>query len=258
MFFLISFISSVAGAICGIGGGIIIKPALDIFNLADVAAISFLSGCTVLAMSAYSVGKMLAARESAVDVKTSTPLALGGVLGGVAGNSLFALIKNMTNNVSVVGLIQSICLAAISAAIILYRIKSKRIDTKKVENTAACLFIGVVLGVFSSFLGIGGGPLNLVVLFFFFSMPPKTAAQNSLYIILFSQIANLLTTVITWRIPELNPMSLILMVCGGLLGGFVGRALNKRMNDRRVDELFIGVMVLIIVLSLYNAYRFSL
>ena len=49
LFFIISFLASIAGAICGIGGGVIIKPLLDSFGLMDVKTISFLSGCTVLA-----------------------------------------------------------------------------------------------------------------------------------------------------------------------------------------------------------------
>ena len=54
---LIAFGASVVGAICGIGGGVIIKPLLDAFGIAGVAEISFLSGCTVLSMSCYSVVK---------------------------------------------------------------------------------------------------------------------------------------------------------------------------------------------------------
>ena len=54
-YLVISFLTSLVGAICGIGGGVIIKPTLDFLALADAATISFLSGCTVLAMSAYNV-----------------------------------------------------------------------------------------------------------------------------------------------------------------------------------------------------------
>ena len=57
IFFFICFFSSVIGAICGIGGGVIIKPVLDAFHVLDVATISFLSGCTVLSMTTYSVFK---------------------------------------------------------------------------------------------------------------------------------------------------------------------------------------------------------
>ena len=53
--FLVCFLASVVGAICGIGGGVIIKPVLDAFGIMDVATISFLSGCTVLSMRLYSL-----------------------------------------------------------------------------------------------------------------------------------------------------------------------------------------------------------
>ena len=64
--FLVSFLASTAGAICGIGGGVIIKPVLDLFQMASVSTISFLSGCTVLSMSLYSVGRAAASRDSVV------------------------------------------------------------------------------------------------------------------------------------------------------------------------------------------------
>ena len=53
LFLIVSFSASVVGAICGIGGGVIIKPVLDLLHMETVAAIQFLSGCTVLSMSAY-------------------------------------------------------------------------------------------------------------------------------------------------------------------------------------------------------------
>lgn len=55
---IVCFFASVIGAICGIGGGVIIKPVLDSVGILDVTAISFLSGCTVLSMTTYSVLKI--------------------------------------------------------------------------------------------------------------------------------------------------------------------------------------------------------
>ena len=57
VFLIVCFGASIVGAICGIGGGVIIKPVLDSFGVLDVTAISFLSGCTVLSMTTYSVLK---------------------------------------------------------------------------------------------------------------------------------------------------------------------------------------------------------
>lgn len=89
----------------------------------------------------------------------------------------------------------------------LYTINKRRIRTHKIFKVWVCVAIGLVLGIMSSFLGIGGGPINLVVFYFFFSMDTKTAAQNSLYVILISQITSLGATLITGSVPAFGWLS---------------------------------------------------
>jgi len=187
-YLLVSFLASVAGAICGIGGGVIIKPVLDVCGLASVSTISFLSGLTVLSMSLYSVARNMASGGSRIDTKTGTPLAVGAAAGGVIGKQLFSVIRGLFADPNTVGAVQAACLAVITLGTLLYTIFKGRIQPRRVEGTGICLCIGLVLGIMSSFLGIGGGPINLVVLYYFFSMDTKTAAANSLYIIFFSQL----------------------------------------------------------------------
>lgn len=256
-YLLISFLASVAGAICGIGGGVIIKPVLDMFALASVSTISFLSGLTVLSMSCYSVVRNTLSGGSQINVKTGTPLAIGAAVGGVVGKQLFSLIKNLFADPNAVGAVQAACLAVITLATLLYTMFKDRIKTHRVDGMEICLCIGLVLGIMSSFLGIGGGPINLVVLFFFFGMDTKAAAQNSLYIILFSQIASLLTTLLTHSVPDFAWNALTLMVCGGIGGGMAGRAVNKKISGTAVDKLFMVLMVVIIFISVYNTVRYS-
>ena len=255
LFFAVSFLSSVAGAICGIGGGEIIKPVLDMLQMGAPATINFLSGCTVLSMSLYSVSKALRAGDSQVDMSTGTPLALGAALGGIAGKELFSAVKAAFGGSPMVGGVQAIALGFITLGTLLYTLNKQRIPTRKVRNPVACVLIGLALGIMSSFLGIGGGPINLVVLFYFFSMETKVAAANSLYIILFSQTANLLTIIFTGSIPPFRMIALVLMVCGGIGGGIVGRKLNKKLTSRAVDKLFIGLMVVIVGICIYNSWK---
>lgn len=260
LFFIISFLASIVGAICGIGGGVIIKPVLDLFKellqLQSVAAISFLSGCTVLSMSCYSVGRSMFAGERHVSLQTGTPLAIGGAIGGLIGRQLFEMIKNMSDNPNRVGAVQSVCLAIITIGTLAYTFCKDHIKSMVITNPLICASIGLVLGIASSFLGIGGGPINLVVLFFFFGMDTKTAAANSLYIILFSQIANLLTTLFTRKVPVFSWISLAFMAAGGICGGLVGRIFNKRMDNRAVDKLFIALMSVIVFISFFNTWRY--
>lgn len=255
LFFVVSFLSSVVGAICGIGGGVVIKPVLDMLRLGEPATINFLSGCTVLSMSLYSVGKALRAEDSKVEMSTGTPLALGAALGGVAGKELFSAVKAFFNGSPMVGGVQAVALGIITLGTLVYTLNKSRIRTRNTSGKALCVAIGVLLGVISSFLGIGGGPINLVVLGFCFGMDTKTAAANSLYIILFSQITSLLATVVTGSLPQFRAVALVLMVAGGIGGGIVGRSLNRKMDNRAVDKLFIGLMVLIVASCICNAYR---
>ena len=255
-FFIISLGASIIGAICGIGGGVIVKPTLDLFNVASVSTISFLSGCMVLSMSCYSVIKGMISKEQKVDMKTDTPLALGAVVGGVAGKQLFDIVKSASSNPNRVGAVQAICLGIITVGTLLYTVFKDKIPSKNVKNIAVCVVLGLVLGIMSSFLGIGGGPINLVVLYYFFSMETKKAANSSLYIILFSQLASLLVTLFTGKVPEFEPLALVVMVVGGILGGIIGRSINKKISSKTVSKLFIGLMGIIILICVYNAIRF--
>ena len=254
LFFVVAFLSSIVGAICGIGGGVVIKPVLDMLQMGAPATINFLSGCTVLSMSLYSVSKALRAGDSKVEMSTGTPLALGAAAGGVVGKEMFSAVKTFFNGSPMVGGVQAIALGIITLGTLLYTINKSRIQTRTTSNKVVCLVIGLLLGIMSSFLGIGGGPINLVVLGFFFGMDTKTAAANSLYIILFSQAASLIATLIS-GVPEFRIPALILMVAGGISGGIVGRKLNKKMDNKAVDKLFIGLMVLIVGICVYNAIR---
>ena len=254
LIFIVCLLSSTAGGICGIGGGVIIKPVVDALGVLSVSALNFLSGLTVLSMSCISVYKQR--KRRLVDMKTGTPLALGAAVGGLAGKAIFDVIKTSVGEAPV-GLIQSIALGIITLLTLLYMMYRAKINTHNVKSPVLCAVIGLLLGVMSSFLGIGGGPINLCVLYFFFSMDTKKTAANSLYVILFSQAASALSTVAQGKIPEFSWLLLILMVAGGVLGGMLGHKLNEKLSAKQVDKLFVALLVLIILICVYNAFRFA-
>ena len=255
IFVVVAYSASIIGAICGIGGGVIIKPVLDMTGILDVKTINFLSGCTVLAMSTYSIVVAKMAKESLVEWKTATPLAIGAAIGGLLGKGIFQMVSQAMGEKA--GAVQAVCLIIMTVGTLLYTIKKEQIKTYQLTNIVICVVVGLILGVASSFLGIGGGPINLVILFFFFSMPTKTAAQNSLYIILFSQLASLFSTMATKSVPDVSFVLLALMIIGGIMGGYCGRKINKKIDAVMVDKLFIGLMVVIILINIYNVIKFS-
>lgn len=253
--FIISILSSTIGSITGIGGGVIIKPVLDMTGLLSVSVISFLSGCTVLTMSTVS---LIRSRKTDIklDFKISTFLAIGSALGGVLGKNIFEKTKVILGNDNLVGAVQALLLIIMTVGVFIYVIKKEAVKSYRITNFALCFIIGLTLGLLSSFLGIGGGPINLAVLYLLFSMDVKTAAKNSLYIIFFSQLTSLISSFVTNSIPNFNITTLVLMCVGGVSGALIGSYITSKLNSKGVQKAFLILMIIIIMINIYNLVKF--
>ncbi len=254
--FIIAIFATTVGAISGVGGGVIMKPVIDAITSTMLQeTITFLSGCTVLAMSFVTLFKSRSVMKN-YDKSRAPWLAFGAVFGGIVGKELFNLLKESASNDAGISLVQNIIMVFLTAAVLLYMLKKDRIKTFRFKGWPLSVGIGFFLGIASSFLGIGGGPINLVVLYFFFSLETKEAAWNSIFIILFSQSASFISSLIK-GLPPFDSLTMLVMVVGGIAGGFIGSVFSKKMSARQVDKLFIGVILLIILISIYNVYKFS-
>lgn len=255
LIFLICFSASIIGSVVGLGGGVIIKPVLDFTALIPINAINFASGCTVLTMSLSS---LFFTRKSNVklNLKISTPLAFGAVVGGLLGKNLFEVLKTLFENHNLIVVTQNIFILVLTAMVFLYIVNKNSIKSLNITNRAVTILIGILLGLLSSFLGIGGGPINLAVLYFFFGMDAKIAAKNSLFIILFSQISSLVLSIFSRTIPPVNAISIIVMISGGVCGALIGKEISKRIDNKKVEIMFKISMILIIILNVCNIIKY--
>lgn len=252
--FLIALTASVLGAITGIGGGIIIKPTIDMIGLFEVSTISFLSGCTVLSMSIVSFLRNRRLGIMVDKVKT-TYLAIGSIIGGIGGKYIFDIIKTTYQNDALITFWQSSILAFLTIVVFIYTLCKYKIHTLNIENHLVSMLIGLFLGLTSSFLGIGGGPINLMVLSFFFSMDSKKAAISSIYIIMLSQISSILFSIVCNTIPSFQVFDLVIMAFGGVSGGLIGSAVMKKITGKGVDKAFLFVLIIVILICTYNIGR---
>jgi len=248
---VICFVATTLGAVSGIGGGVIIKPVMDAVSGLPVLTINFLSGCAVLAMSAVSL--LRGRKDSAkVEAKESTFLGLGAMLGGIAGKAVLELLKQLALSDRAVGFIQNALMIILIAGVFLFLRHKSRVRALRVKNPALCALVGFWLGGISGFLGIGGGPINLVVLYYFFSMDAKTAALNSIYVILLSQAASLVHMLQQQSVPAFGWPALVSMVIGGIVGGFVGSGCRRKMSGKQVETVFYFLLFAILGICLYN------
>lgn len=251
LYFLIGIFASIVGTITGLGAGVIVKPILDYFQHYDLATINFLSSVTVLVMSGISL--LVAKRGMAKVNKTnSTYIAIGSVIGGLMGKDLFGRLTQNGIDTDVLGTIQSILLLVIFVLILYFVKHQKDFKTYDLQNKMLIIAVGFSLGLIGSFLGIGGGPLNMVVLSWLFSMDMKNAAVNSLFIIVFSQSSAILLVLFTADMSTYKLVMLPVMVIGGVLGGLIGSRSADLLNNKRIQLLFNGTLIFIISITLFT------
>ena len=244
LYFLIAIGATTVGSLTGMGGGVIIKPLMDVLHGFDVQTIGVLSSLTVFSMSVVSIGKQMLARTK-IPFGTAIPLALGSVMGGLAGEKLLQVIVDALRANSAVTVVQNVVLSLLILAVF-----------QELRGVVVSLLVGVFLGICSSFLGIGGGPINVALIIYLFSFDTKTATVCSLVTILFAQISKLTTVALTTGFGVFDLSIAPVMIVGAIAGGFIGASLNKKCSEAAVEKAFNAVQLLVLAISIFNIVRY--
>ncbi len=272
IFPIVVVIASIVGAIAGIGGGVIIRPVLDSFGQFETSEITnMISTMCVLFGTSTSIIRHIASKSKIENWKTAVYLGIGAVIGGLIGQFLFQFVKNASNG-NVLIIVQSSALIILMIFVLIYMQlflpKGKQLHIK---NFFLTIIIGIFLGICSTFLGIGGGPINVAVLLLFFGMDMKQAAINSLITIIFSQLAKVgmaafdgtfVTLFTIEQLPQVgingNPVLdqswwifLLILVPISIIGSLFGTWCNKKMSNKGVQIVFMATTVLIILINVY-------
>lgn len=254
IFFIVGFIASIVGAISGLGGGVIIKPVLDAVTTLDASVISFLSTCAVFTMSCSAVIKHIK-YKTRFEKPTTILLGSGAILGGLIGTEIFEFIVEFINKDKFIKIIQNGLLFTLLISILIYI----NLPNKKqfhIKNRIFIILLGYTLGMISSFLGIGGGPINITALTLFFSMDLKNASVNSIILILFSQASKIVTLLISNSIPlGLDISMLLYIIIAAILGGLLGTSINKKISKTKLTIAYNAVMLFVIMTCSWNIVR---
>lgn len=243
---------TILGALSGIGGGVIIKPLLDAVLPFGMEKVSLISSFAVFLMSLFSIVQNCLGRDSRkeLDVRCALPLALGSTVGGILGKVIFsATVKSFAESGGIVKLMQNIVLLLLLLVILLFGNRQMRVKGER--GPLVGIPIGILLGITAAFLGIGGGPFNMLVLTAYYRMPYKKAALYSLFVILFSQGAAIVTAALG-DVTVFDTSYLLAAAVAGICGGVIGRHLAAQLPEKTVRTLYSGALVFIIALCLFN------
>jgi len=243
----------ILGAVVGLGGGLFIRPALDAIGQHNVMNIAFFSSTAVMCMAIVSTVQK--ARDGTrIDARLAACVSASAVAGGIVGN---LLLEHLLAALSRETHVQYVQIAVTIPVLILSLVLTeKRTLRCELAHKALIIPIGVGLGIVASFLGIGGGPLNVPLFMIFFGLRIKEAAAYSIIVILFSHLSRLVTLGLTVGYGGFDLALLPFVIAAAAVGGLLGAKLNKVFSEKTVKRLFQAALCLVILMNLANAFFF--
>lgn len=239
-FVIIGLIAGILGSMIGVGGGIIISPALTFlgFTPPQVASTS------LFAVSSTSVSSTIAyARSNKIQYMLGIKMALLSIPGAIIGSYLSTGIDPGYFRV---------LLATILIATGIYLMFRKSIingNSFTLESTGVkILFFSAtfVAGIMSSLFGIGGGVIFVPLLIMIVGLTMHLAAPTSQFVVMITSIVGLTTHIILGN-PEYLPA--ILLSVGAFGGAQIGSRLSTKLSEQKL-RLLLGFTFVAIALRL--------
>lgn len=254
-------VSGVIGALVGLGGGVILVPALLYFgislDLVPDLTTQKIVGLSVIMMIFIGLSSTLSyVKAGTVDYKSGWILFAGSVPGTIVGAFISRELDLPSFNLYF-GI-----LLVIIAIILIFRdrlkpihwfvnhgIKIHKNDKQGNHYTygypvwfAFCLtfFIGMASGMF----GIGGGSMIVPALVMLFLFPPHIAVATSMFLVFLTSIVNSVTHIYFGNVPW---GFVLAVVPGAYIGAKIGARLNKKMNS---DTLILILRILLLVIGI--------
>lgn len=268
----LGLLTGVLSGMFGVGGGFLTTPLMIFYGIpptvAAASAASQVTGASVSGVFAHS-------RRGGVDYQMGAVLVVGGLLGTGLGAVLFNLLQRLGQidtviNVLYVGMLGSIGTIMARESIATLRASrsgeampaAKRRHHPLVANLPfrwrfyrsglyisplAPLLLGLVVGVLTMLMGIGGGFIMVPAMLYLLGMSAQVVVGTSLFQILFVTMATTMTHALTTHAVDLVLAGLLLL--GSVSGAQLGAQLAQRVKPERL-RLILAVVVLGVALRM--------
>jgi len=235
-------IAGVLGALLGIGGGIFLVPALTLlFDLPIRVAV----GTSLVAVIATSAGVgAVAPRGRGGDINLALRLSMTTAAGAIGGSWLAGRVTG-----SVLSIVFAVAVFS-TAGYTLYKTLSQRKSRTQERLFAARytpsnwgLGMGVttVAGMLSGLLGVGGGFMNVPLMYSLMDIPLGVATATSNFMVGITAAASVF---VYYSRGDLRPLVIVPTACGVFVGAMIGVYVLRRLSVTGVRTALIGLLIL--------------
>jgi uncharacterized membrane protein YfcA len=242
---VVGIVAGFLSGLFGVGGGILIVPAL-------VMALGFAQrnahGTSLAAVLPIAVSSLVSyASSDKVDWHVGIYLAIGAVAGAVIGTHILQRVPHDALAYSF-----AVLLVLTAVRLLLDHSDATGRGSLDVVGAIVLVSIGLVTGVLAGLLGVGGGIILVPVMVVGFSIPAAVAKGTSLFVVIPTSIMG------TWRNRKKGNADLRIAAILGLAGvvsAFVAGKLSIGMSERLSNVLFAALLLAVAARMLWQEFR---
>jgi uncharacterized membrane protein YfcA len=266
--FILAFmglVAAVIGSIMGLGGGIIIVPALmflsEYSEILNGITPQVAVGTSLLVMIFTGLSSTLAyLKQKKVDVQSGLIFFIGSGPG-----ALFGVWLNKGMNVDVFLIAFGSFIVIVSFILMVRRyvkpIKMTKggikrsyqnLDGKTIMygyHPLIAIIIAYFVGMFSGLFGIGGGSLMVPAMILLFAFPPHLAVATSMFLVFLSSIVSSISHI---SLGNVDWYYAIALIPGAWAGGQIGAVINRRLTS---DAVVLMLRIFLIIIGVRLMYQ---
>jgi uncharacterized membrane protein YfcA len=241
---LLAILAIIIGILLGLlggGGSILTVPVL--VYLADLSTKSAIVTSLVVVCITSSIAVINHARSGRVCWKTGVTFGVAGMAGAYAGGRIAAYIPDPI-------LLVLFAVVMLAASLAMLRNKNSQQATRQPGEklcpqnlpVAAILFDGILVGLITGLVGVGGGFLLVPALNYLAGLPIHAAIGTSLFIIVIQSLAAL-----AGHASHLDinlPLTALVTVCA-VSGSFIGSKISGKISSSHLKHGF-GIFVFLL------------
>ena len=257
--FVISLLAGFVGAMSGMGGGVVLIPALTLLGL-DIKQSIAVSIVSVIATSSGSASAYV--RDRITNLKVGMFLEMFTIVGAICGAAI-----TLVSGQRYLFLLFGIVLLVSWLALFIRRHAHQHSDVQQdrfshwlelsgsyydlsVQQTisykAVRAYFGAPLmfgaGLIAGLLGIGAGALKVLIHDLVMGLPPKVSTTTSNLIIGVTALAGASVYLAAGLV---NPALIAPVILGVAAGAFLGTRLLVRISNQTVREIFLVILILL-------------
>lgn len=268
---LLGFITGMSSGIFGVGGGFLTTPLLIFYGIpptvAASTAASQVTGASVSGVFAHS-------RRGGVDYQMGAMTVSGGLLGALIGAGLFSLLEKLGQIDTVINILYVVLLGVIGSLMaresvnaLFFEDKSKKRGPKRRHHPLiaslpmrwrfyrsglyisplAPMLCGLVVGILSAMMGIGGGFFLVPAMLYILGMSAQVVVGTSLFTVLFVTSLVTMTHAMTTKAVDIVLAALLLV--GSVTGAQVGARIAVSIKPEWL-RLMLAIIVLLVALRM--------